>query len=45
MLNEDTIDAIKETRTGKYAGTLDMTDFNSFLESIDMPNETHTDIE
>lgn len=31
----DTQDAIQETRSGKYAGTLDMTDFNAFLGSID----------
>lgn len=35
MLCEETIEAIKETRSGKYAGTLDMTDFDSFLKSID----------
>ena len=33
--NPETIDAINETREGKYAGTLDMTDFDSFLGSID----------
>ena len=33
--NADTIDAINESREGKYAGTLDMTDFDSFLSSID----------
>lgn len=32
--NPETIDAINETRSGKYAGTLDMTDFDSFLSSI-----------
>lgn len=34
MLREETIEAIKETRTGRFAGTLDMTDFDSFLKSI-----------
>lgn len=33
--NADTVEAIEETRSGKYAGTLDMTDFNAFLGSID----------
>lgn len=33
--NADTQEAIQETRSGKYAGTLDMTDFNAFLGSID----------
>lgn len=31
----DTIEAINESRSGKYAGTLDMTDFESFINSID----------
>lgn len=35
MLREETIEAIKETRSGKYVGTIDMTDFDSFLKSID----------
>lgn len=35
MLGEETIAAIEETRSGKYAGTLNMTDFDSFLKSID----------
>ncbi|MCQ2254367.1 MAG: hypothetical protein MJZ29_02635 [Bacteroidaceae bacterium] len=35
MLQEETVEAIKETRSGEYAGTLDMTDFDSFLKSID----------
>lgn len=35
MLCEKTIEAIKETRSGKYAGTLDIADFDSFLKSID----------
>ena len=33
--NPDTIEAINESREGKYAGTLDINDFNSFLNSID----------
>ncbi len=33
--NADTVAAIEESRAGKYAGTLDMNDFNSFLNSID----------
>lgn len=35
ILREETIDAIRETRSGEYAGTLDMNDFDSFLKSID----------
>lgn len=34
MLCEETIEAIKETRSGKYAGTLNMKDIDSFLQSI-----------
>ncbi|MCQ2236910.1 MAG: toxin-antitoxin system protein [Bacteroidales bacterium] len=33
--NADTVEAIDESRAGKYAGTLDMSDFKSFLNSID----------
>ena len=33
--NPDTIEAINESRSGKYAGTLNMKDFNSFIHSID----------
>lgn len=33
--NPDTVEAINETRSGKYAGTLDMKDFDAFLHSID----------
>lgn len=33
--NPDTIEAISESRAGKYAGKLDMKDFDSFLNSID----------
>lgn len=35
ILREETIEAVKETRSGEYAGTLDMKDFDSFLKSID----------
>lgn len=35
ILREETIEAVKETRSGEYAGTLDMNDFDSFLKSID----------
>lgn len=33
--NSDTVSAIEETKSGKYAGVLDMKDFNAFLKSID----------
>lgn len=33
--NLDTVEAINESQSGKYAGTLDMKDFDSFLHSID----------
>lgn len=33
--NSDTAEAVAETRSGKYAGTLDMTSFEGFLSSID----------
>lgn len=33
--NSDTVSAIEETKSGKYAGVLDMKDFNTFLKSID----------
>lgn len=33
--NPDTIEAINESRSGKYAGKLDMKDFDAFLNSID----------
>lgn len=33
--NPDTVEAINESRSGKYAGTLNMKDFDSFLQSID----------
>lgn len=35
ILREETIEAVKQTRSGEYAGTLDMKDFDSFLKSID----------
>ena len=35
MLREETIEAIRETHSGEYAGTLDLKDFDSFLKSID----------
>lgn len=33
--NDETIDAINEIRSGKYAGTLEMNSFDNFLKSID----------
>lgn len=33
--NPDTIEAIKESKSGKYSGTLNMESFDSFLNSID----------
>lgn len=33
--NPDSAEAIYESRSGKYAGTLDMETFDSFMESID----------
>ncbi len=33
--NPDTVEAINETREGKYAGKLDMQNFDEFLNSID----------
>lgn len=33
--NPDTAEAILETRSGRYAGTLDMQSFDTFLKSID----------
>ncbi len=32
--NAETLAAIEEAKAGKYAGTIDMTDFNSFMKSI-----------
>ena len=32
--NEETVAAINEARSGKYLGTIDTTNFDSFLKSI-----------
>ncbi|MDR0733466.1 MAG: toxin-antitoxin system HicB family antitoxin [Dysgonamonadaceae bacterium] len=32
--NQETLDAIQEAREGKFAGTIDMNDFDSFMKSI-----------
>ncbi len=32
--NPDTMAAIEEVRSGKYAGTIDMTNFDSFMKSV-----------
>ncbi len=32
--NQETIAAIEEARTGKFAGRIDMTDFDSFMKSV-----------
>lgn len=32
--NDETIAAINEARSGKYSGTIDTTDFNSFMQSV-----------
>lgn len=32
--NKETVAAIEEARSGKYSGTIDTTDFNSFMQSI-----------
>ena len=32
--NAETRAAIEEAKSGKYAGTLDMTDFDSFMKSV-----------
>lgn len=32
--NEETIEAINEARSGKYAGSIDTTDFESFMKSV-----------
>jgi hypothetical protein len=34
MPNDETKSAIEEARSGKHAGTIDMSDFNSFMKSI-----------
>lgn len=33
--SDDTIEAIEECKSGKYAGTLNMSSFDNFLNSID----------
>lgn len=32
--NEETKDAIREARVGKYAGTIDMKNFEAFMKSV-----------
>lgn len=32
--NEETVAAINEARSGKYSGTTDTTDFDSFIKSV-----------
>lgn len=32
--NKETIEAIEEAKAGKYAGTIDTKDFDSFMKSI-----------
>ena len=32
--NEETLEAIAEAKSGGYAGTIDMTNFDSFMNSI-----------
>lgn len=32
--NEETVAAINEARSGKYAGTIDATSFESFMKSV-----------
>lgn len=32
--NEEAVAAINEARSGKYSGTIDTTDFDSFMKSI-----------
>ena len=32
--NEETVAAINEARSGKYSGTINTTDFDSFMKSI-----------
>ena len=32
--NEDTLEAIREAMSGKSAGTLDMSNFDSFMKSV-----------
>ena len=33
--NEDTLEAMREAMSGKSAGTLDMSNFKSFMKSVD----------
>lgn len=33
--NEETIEAINEARSGKYAGTIDISNFDAFMKSLD----------
>lgn len=33
--NEETIEAINEARSGKYAGTIDVSSFDAFMKSLD----------
>ena len=33
--NEETIAAINEARSGKYAGTIDVSNFDAFMKSLD----------
>ena len=33
--NKETIAAIKEARSGKYAGTIDVSSFEAFMKSLD----------
>lgn len=33
--NEETIAAINEARSGKYAGTIDVSSFDAFMKSLD----------
>ncbi|WP_455632500.1 toxin-antitoxin system protein [Parabacteroides sp.] len=37
--NEDTIAAINEARSGKFAGTIDASNFEAFMKSL---NESHS---
>ncbi len=32
--NEETVAAIEEARSGKYVGTIDMTNFETFMKSV-----------
>lgn len=33
--NEETIAAINEARSGEYAGTIDVSNFDAFMKSLD----------